>query len=106
MKTMTAEQAENGMARNFCAGLLAGTGSQIEGDVLKRWVDIGVGILLSIYKEDVENQEPTVNKMSKKEKMQACFSVPYTPGTAHCVVDGVEYPFGTCEGCPYDVWRE
>ena len=99
METITAEQAETEAAQNWCAGLLAGAGSRIEGDVAKRWVAIGVGTLHGFYK-DVD--------MSDEDKKRKCDEA-YRKSVEHdghpypslCVVDGVEY--GACQTCP--LWR-
>lgn len=99
METITAEQAETEAARNWCAGLLAGAGSRIEGDVAKRYVDIGVGILLSIYKDE---------EMSDEERERRCdeaYAKSVAPPTGSspsiCIVDGEEYTL--CPTCP--LWR-
>lgn len=99
METITAEQAENEAARNWCAGLLAGAGSRIEGDVAARWVDIGVGILLSVYKDEV---------MSDEERAMRCDAAYKIARAAHphaaltvCEVNGEKYAL--CTNCPLRV---
>ena len=93
METITAEQAETEAARNWCAGLLAGAGSQIEGDVAKRWVALGVETLLGVYKDD---------EMSEEEKKIRCDEA-YAEADdsvypSICTVDGVKHRF--CAECP------
>ena len=99
METITAEQAEIDAARNWCAGLLSGAASRIKGDVAKRYVDIGVGTLLSNYKDD---------EMIDEEKLRRCNDVYKESCDAHpdqaiivCEVDGEKYAL--CTNCPLRV---
>lgn len=96
MTTITAEQAEIEAARNWCAGMLSAAGSRIEGEVAERYVDIGVGILLSIYKDEEMSDEE--KKIRCKEAYDKSIEFPDHPYPSICVVDGEEY--GLCPTCP------
>lgn len=96
MTTITEEQAEIEAARNWCAGMLSAAGSRIEGEVAERYVDIGVGILLSIYKdEEMSDEEKTRRCGEAYVKGVAAPDAPYPP---ICIVDGEEYTY--CHDCP------
>ena len=93
MKTITAQQADEEAARQWCAGILSGAGSRIKGGAAEKWFKIGIDILLNTHKKE----------MSEDEKRGRCSIVSWHHDEMKrvvCEVDGEE--FVTCDGCPFE----
>ena len=104
MTLQTTEQAEDRAARHWCAGLLAGMGSNFQDDAAKRYIDRAVYILIGgetgYELEDVDQS----TELTEDEKDTLCHHVETFnhDGIEECTVRGQKYI--TCEGCPYDIW--
>lgn len=96
MKTVTAEHAEHEAACNWCAARLIEEGLSTEDTAAKRWIKIGVGVLLGIRKDD--EMGDVEKKRRCKEAYNKSVESPDHPYPSICVVNGRGYC--GCRTCP------